>query len=290
MNKIIKQLLRKLPYIKNLSALPGHYYSPVINIEEIRRRENEIWPKPPRSIEGIELREKEQMNLLERLVPYYKEIPFSANASAKTRYYFKNDMYPYSDGIFLYCLMRVLNPKRIIEVGSGYSSALMLDTNDFCFNGQVELTFIEPFPNRLHSLLTGKDKIRLIQTAVQDVSLTVFDELGENDILFIDSTHVSKTGSDVNFLFFQVLPRLKKGVKIHFHDIYYPFEYPKELVLGDRRSWNEAYLLRCFLTHNNKFSILSFSSFLEKFQQVWLAENMPLCLASKGSNIWLEVC
>ena len=290
MNKLVKHLLRKLPYIKNLSALPGHYYSPVINIEEIRRREKEIWPEPARTLVGIELREQEQLNLLESLIPFYKEIPFESNATDKTRYYFKNDMYPYTDGVYLYCLLRALKPKRIIEVGSGYSSALMLDTNDLYFNRQVELTFIEPFPNRLHSLLKENEKIRLIQTPVQEVPLPVFDELGENDILFIDSTHVSKTGSDVNFLFFQVLPRLKKGVKIHFHDIYYPFEYPKELVLGDRRSWNEAYLLRCFLTDNNKFRILAYSSFLEIFHRAWLAENMPLCLKNNGSNIWLEVC
>ena len=129
----------------------------------------------------------------------------------------------------------------------------------------------------------------LIQTPVQDVPLDIFDKLEENDILFIDSTHISKTGSDVNFIFFEIFPRLKKGVKIHLHDIHYPFEYLKTWVLDDRRSWNEAYLLKCFLMYNSKFKILAFNSFLEKFQNLWLSQNMPLSLLSKGSSIWLEV-
>ena len=285
----IKRLLRELPYIKNLQVVPGHYYSPIINIEEIRRREKKIWSEPTKNIEGVDLRENEQLHLLERFIPYYKEIPFEASSNNRTRYYFDNGWYLFADGVFLYCMMREYNPKRIIEVGSGFSSALMLDTNDIFFGSRIDFTFIEPFPKRLNSLLKGDEKISLIQTPVQDVQFEIFDKLEENDILFIDSTHISKTGSDVNFIFFEIFPRLKKGVKIHLHDIHYPFEYLKTWVMDDRRSWNEAYMLKSFLMYNNKFKILAFNSFLEYFHNLWLSQNMPLALRSKGSSIWLEV-
>lgn len=235
------------------------------------------------------MEEDEQLNLIQSLIPFYKEIPFEVKSDGEKRYHFENPMYSYSDGVFLYCMIRKYRPNRIIEVGSGYSSALMLDTNEIYFNNRIDLTFIEPYPNRLNSLLKKNDKINLIQTPIQDVQLNVFNTLENNDFLFIDSTHVSKTGSDVNFLLFEVLPKLKKGVKIHFHDIFYPFEYPKEWVLGDRRSWNEAYMLRCFLTNNSKFKILAFNSFLDEFYKSWFTENMPLCTLNNGSNLWLEV-
>ncbi|MBF0510802.1 MAG: class I SAM-dependent methyltransferase, partial [Candidatus Omnitrophica bacterium] len=120
-----------------------------------------------------------------------------------------------------------------------------------------------------------------------DVDVSFFDELGENDILFVDSSHVSKTGSDVNHILFNILPKLNKGVLIHFHDIFYPFEYPKPWVL-EGRCWNEDYLLRAFLSYNNSFEIVVFNTFLEHFHEDWFKENMPLCLKNKGGSIWLR--
>ena len=118
------------------------------------------------------------------------------------------------------------------------------------------------------------------------MDLSVFDALSANDILFVDSTHVSKTGSDVNHLFFEILPRLASGVLVHLHDIFFPFEYPQDWVLGGR-SWNEIYMLRAFLQYNNAFRIVFMNTFLEHFHESRFADRMPLCLKNRGGSIWL---
>ncbi len=133
-------------------------------------------------------------------------------------------------------MLRILSPKKFIEVGSGFTSAVTLDTNEFYLDNKIELTFIKPNANLLKSILKKTDNINLIEKGLQDVPLDVFEQLESGDVLFIDSTHVSKIGSDVNYLFFEILPRLKKGVYIHLHDIFYPFEYPKQWILDGMNS------------------------------------------------------
>jgi hypothetical protein len=153
------------------------------------------------------------------------------------------------------------------------------------------LTFIEPYPDRLLGLFKEKDgeSTKVVAKKLQDIDLSIFAALQENDILFVDSTHVSKTGSDVNKIIFEILPMLKPGVIIHFHDIFYPFEYLKEWVLGWKGfGWNEAYLLKAFLMYNQQFSILFFNTYLSKFQREWFENNMPLCLKNEGGSLWIK--
>lgn len=296
MIKLIKKVINNLPYIKGLKSQvdllshpPGHYYSPIISKEDLIKREDKIWKKSSKNIQGINLNEVSQLRLLNGLVGYYNELPFEASVKEGLRYYYNNKMFRHFDAIILYSMIRMCKPKRIIEVGSGFSSAVMLDTNNLFFENSIKCTFIEPYPRRLKSLLFENEKIDLIEQPVQNVDVKLFEQLGENDILFIDSSHVSKTGSDVNFLMFEVLPRLTKGVKIHFHDIFYPFEYPKKWAIDKRLSWNEDYILRAFLLYNNKFKIIAFNTFFEEFHKKWFEENMPLCLKSEAGSIWLEV-
>lgn len=267
----------------------GHFYSPIPNLGEIRTRQSSIFADAGKNIEGIELNERKQLALLKKFKFYYKEMRFSEDSSSERRYYFENPMYSYADAIFLHCMIRHAMPKRIIEVGSGFSSAMMLDTNDLHFNGKINLTFIEPYPETLNSLLTAKDKksCTILSSPIQNIDLAVFKSLRANDILFIDSTHVSKVGSDVNHLFFKILPMLPKGVFIHFHDIFYPFEYPEQWVM-EGRAWNEAYLLRAFLQYNKTFEIVAFSTFLANYHRSFLAREMPLCLKNTGGSIWLK--
>ncbi len=131
------------------------------------------------------------------------------------------------------------------------------------------------------------DKHFQIQTSqIQDIDSDFFKSLNQNDILFIDSTHVSKTGSDVNYVIFNILPILKKGVLIHFHDIFYPFEYPKQWVY-EGRNWNENYLLRAFLMNNNDYKILLFSDYLHKIHKEAF-KHMPLCYNNTGGSIWIQ--
>lgn len=245
----------------------------------------------PSKIPGIDLREAEQLALLKAFEPYYDEIPFYHEKTDDLRYFFDNPAYSYSDAVFLYCMIRHLKPKRIIEVGSGYSSCVSLDTNELYFNNEIQNTFIEPYPDLVLSLIKKEDKrrINLISTDLQDVNLTLFSALEANDILFIDSTHVAKVDSDVNYVFFEILPSLPAGVYIHFHDVFYPFEYPKEWVY-ENRAWNELYMLRAFLEYNKAFRIIAFNTFLEHFYSEYFAERMPLCMKNPGGSIWIQKC
>jgi predicted O-methyltransferase YrrM len=268
---------------------PGHFYSPIPSLDEIRRDESQIFRSIPRNILGIELYESEQLNLLDQFVAYYEEMSFQAQKVEGLRYYFENPAYSYSDAILLHCMIRFLKPKRIIEVGSGFSSCLILDTNELFFGGSIMTTFIEPYPELLMSLVKemDKNKIKMIPSRLQDIDLGEFEALQANDILFIDSTHVSKINSDVNRIFFDILPRLSSGVHVHFHDIFFPFEYPKDWIY-EGRAWNEAYILRAFLQYNSAFRIVLMNTFMEHFHEPFFQEKMPLCLKNTGGSIWIR--
>ena len=270
---------------------PGHFFSPLPALEYVTEHEGEIFGAVPREIPGIDLREMEQLELLRKFQPYYDELPFSPEKSEGRRYYFDNSAYSYSDAIFLYSMIRHAKPKRMIEIGSGYSSCVMLDTNEIFFRNGIDITFIEPYPQLLLSLIKKEDRERttLISSNLQEVDLKLFTQLEAQDILFVDSTHVSKVYSDVNYIFFKLLPILPSGVFVHFHDIFYPFEYPKEWIY-ENRAWNELYLLRAFLQYNESFRIVMFNNYLETFHADYFQANMPLCLKNPGGSIWIQKC
>jgi predicted O-methyltransferase YrrM len=289
-NKLKTRL--KLEYVRrfyNSAFTNGHFYSPVISIKGIKKREAEIWKnKEIDGIPGIDLRTEDQINLVKEFTNYYHELPFKEKIENKLRYYFDNQFYSYTDGIILYSIIRHFKPKRIIEIGSGFSSALILDTNELFFDSKIHLTFVDPYPERLYSLMTreDKEKIEVIESDVQLIPLDVFRKLESGDVLFVDSTHVTKTGSDVNYILFEILPILNSGVLIHFHDIFYPFEYPKEWVLNGR-NWNEDYILKAFLMYNENFEIKLFSEYLHKHhKQIFI--DLPLAYMNHGGSLWVE--
>jgi predicted O-methyltransferase YrrM len=268
---------------------PGHFYSPIPSLAEIEQHQSKIFGTFPKSIPGVELHELEQLQLLETFCHYYQDLPFPSHKTDGFRYYFENPAYSYSDAIFLHCMLRHLMPKKVIEIGSGFSSCATLDTNEIFFNGSLELTFIEPYPDLLMSLIKKEDtkNIKVIPQRLQDVELTEFETLEANDILFIDSTHVSKINSDVNRIFSEILPILSSGVYIHFHDIFFPFEYPKHWIC-EGRAWNEIYMLRTFLQYNSNFYIVLMNTFMEHFHEPFFREKMPLCLKNRGGSIWVR--
>jgi predicted O-methyltransferase YrrM len=237
---------------------------------------------------GIDLEEDEQVARRNAFARFYAELPFPSQPTAPWRYYYENPYFSYSDGVTLFCFLRALQPKRVVEIGSGYSSALMLDTNEHFLGGSTNLTFIDPDPRRLLTLVTPADRMRsrIVDTRIQDVDADIVRGLGAGDILFVDSSHVSKCGSDVNFIVLELLPLLSPGVYVHFHDVFYPFEYPKDW-LQRGFAWNEAYLLRAFLQFNARFRIAYFSSYLEHADRDWYARVMPLCLRRPGQSLWL---
>lgn len=305
---MLSKAIKKLPFIRPLVterdqlhnqltawkrhlryAPPGHFYSPIPNLDEIRENEAVIFGAPPNSIPGVDLAEASQLQLAEEFKSYYAELPFPEHKTPSLRYYFDNPSYSYSDAITLYCMIRHAQPRRIVEIGSGHSSCVTLDTNERFFSGTIKTTFIEPYPDLFLSLIkpTDKDAIQLLPKRLQDVDPEVFRSLEANDILFVDSTHVSRTNSDVNRILFEILPALNSGVFVHFHDIFYPFEYPKAWVY-EGRAWNEAYALRAFLQFNNAFRIVFFNTYLEHFHRDFFEQHMPLCLKNPGGSIWIQ--
>ena len=297
----LKSMVKRLPIIRKLVAErdklrrdcgfmpPGHFYSPIPSLGDVRKDENRIFANATRNIPGLDLSESEQIKLLEIFSTLYASIPFQPHKTEGLRYYFENPAYSYSDAIFLHCMLRHLKPKRIIEIGSGYSSCAILDTDELFLGHSIEATFIEPYPELLLSLIKESDKsrIKIIPRRLQDVSLNEFAALEKNDILFVDSTHVSKIDSDVNRIFFEILPTLAPGVHIHFHDVFFPFEYPKQWVY-EGRAWNEMYMLRTFLQYNSEFRIVLMNTFLQQFHEPLIRERMPLCLKNTSGSIWIR--
>jgi predicted O-methyltransferase YrrM len=279
-----RQMKSEIAKWKTKFVPPGHYYSPYVDHQWIRENEDVIFNQNIENLLGIKLNDENQVLLLEKLALIYKNIQFPEEKESGYYYYYNNQYFSYSDAVTLACMIIHAKPKRILEVGSGFSSAVMADINSKYFDHSIDLKFIEPYPaERLSVLLADYTNCQIIQEFVQNVDLQVFEQLESGDILFIDSSHVSKTYSDVNFLVFQVLPRLKSGVIVHVHDIIYPFEYPREWIDTDR-AWNEAYLIRAFLQFNMEYEILLFTSFMERKYKSWYQQNMPICL--KTHELW----
>ncbi len=292
---ILRGINRKLTIIAESLKLyipPGHFYSPIVSQKEVRNDQERIFKKN-NELSGIDLNIDYQLFLLDEFKGFYNEFISQYNTvkALNLRYTPENGFYGYTDGIFLYSMIRYFQPDKIIEVGSGYSSALMADTVNLFLNNKTNLFFIEPYPeNRLLKLFPSRrDNVNINKSKVQNIPLQIFSELGKNDILFVDSSHVSKTGSDVNYILFDVLPLLKSGVIVHFHDVFYPFEYPVSHVLGNRwYSWNEAYILHAFLINNTEWEIIFWNSCIEHLHVDKLKKNFSAYFKGGSSSVWIR--
>jgi hypothetical protein len=224
---------------------------------------------------------------MRRLAAHHGLFPFRKDHDGVNRFYYDNPFFGCHDASVYFSMLLEFRPKRVVEIGSGFSSRLLLDTNERFFGGGIGVTLIDPSLAALDDLRPAADT-RMLSCPVQDAPVELFDRLEANDILFVDSSHVGKTGSDVNYYLFQILPRLKPGVIIHIHDMFWPFEYLAEWVLSDRRSWNEAYLVHAFLQYNSAFEILYWNNYAFHFLGAELREAMPLCMGNEGGSLWLS--
>jgi len=261
---------------------PGHYYSTIPSSEEVMSDRKRIF-KDEYPVQ-VDLCLEEQAKLLTGFEAYVKDFPWPVDPAPGFRYYSNNGFFIYADAFALYAMLRSRKPRRIIEIGSGFSSAVMMDTNEQFLNKSLQITFIEPYSERLQKLMRQGDHTtaayKLIEKRIQDVPVEVFDTLEENDIFFVDSSHVSKVGSDLNHILFNIVPRLKPGVILHFHDIFYPFEYPESWI-KQGIYWNEAYLLRAFLMYNKHYKVLLMNNY-------WDKKTLPAIPKFKaGGSLWL---
>jgi hypothetical protein len=270
--------------------VPGHFYSPVVDPQTVGSYVAKAMQAGPDEIAGITLDIGAMAAFWTTQHAFIAKTPFTREPREDLRYYWRDSPYPIGDAVTYRAKINVLRPRRIIEVGSGFSSACALDTLDE-IGSSASLTCIEPFPDALQRRLRPSDhaRITIINSIVQEVPLSVFDTLERNDILFIDSTHVLKTGSDVHFEFFSVLPRLKPGVAVHFHDIRWPFEYPHQFIFDRNFSWNEAYGLRALLMFNNRFKVDFYNSLFAAVHGELARQSFPDFMINAGSSIWLTV-
>ncbi len=275
-----RALLDQVP----LFAPPGHYYSPIVAPNTLPR------PLPHSAMLGVTIDMVAMEHLYRALLPHLECLALPTQQEPGTRYYVDNHMYGIGDALIYAGMIRHLRPRRVIEVGSGFSSAVLLDTLDQSPDLMTQMTFIEPYTDRLDALLRPVDhhRVRIIRSGVQDVPLDVFTQLGAGDILFLDTTHISKTGSDVNFELFEILPRLAPGVWVHFHDVFPDFEYPESWVFDENRSWNELYALRAFLQYNDVFRVRYANEDFARSHTALLRATCPRILENPGGGLWLQ--
>lgn len=271
----------------------GHFYSPVVDTADALARKSKIWPDRMPHVSGIDFNDRIHKRVLRkwfpRHLPGYDYPEHAAECSDATQFYTRNTQFSWLDARTLFVFLNEFKPRRMIEVGSGWSSLLTADVNHRRLGNSCHFQCIEPYPREF--LLNGVPGMsELITGQVQETPAELFTGLNKGDILFIDSSHVCKTDSDINYLFFEILPRLKRGVLIHVHDIFLPYEYPEEWVLEENRSWNEQYVLRALLMYSKAFSVFFGCNYAaEKFPgMVAQALALPSGTGFGGGSFWIR--
>lgn len=266
----------------------GHFHSPLPDPASVQADYERTVDASVRALPGIDLREDAQRELVMALSRFLPEMPWKEHAVAGLRYYEQNQFFPGGDAMLLYGMLRHFRPQRVVEIGSGFSSAVMLDTDELFLGGTTRFDFVEPYPDRLlHLIRRGSERRTIHRKPVQEVPLELAVGLAAGDMLFVDSSHVVKFGSDVLWILNEILPRLAPGVLVHFHDIFWPFDYPKEWYARGW-AWNEGFALRHFLTFNSRFRILCFGDWLRRHEREWLGVHMPLLPQYASGSLWLE--
>jgi hypothetical protein len=248
-----------------ISVCPNHYYWPIPDIAELKSRE---WPLT-RPLPGVELNLAGQREFAEAVVAQFaRECTFpSAAVEGDSQFHYNNGLFERVDAEVAHAMVRHYKPRRVIEIGGGYSTRLVagaLRRNAAANHCPGELITIEPAPDA--SLSNGFPGLSmLIADPVEEVDPSLFASLGEGDILFVDSSHVVRTGSDVCYECLQILPSLRPGVLVHLHDIFLPCEYPRQAVVERLCFWSEQYLLQAFLAMNQEFEVLWSASAMQWF-------------------------
>ncbi len=259
---------------------PVHFYEPIPDTQSLPET---LWSQPSELV-GIDMKDSMQLDLLRnhfsKFRGEYETVPAEPPPG---------QLWPFrgTDVLVAYCMVRHFQPRRIIEVGTGFSSLVLGQAA--AKNKTSSLICIDPFPHELVRKSNSIPALRsLIETKVQDVEMEFFSQLDSGDILFIDSSHTVKIGGDVNYLFLEVLPRLKTGVIVHVHDIFFPFEYRRDWMLEHFRFWTEQYLLQAFLTFNSDFEVLLANSYLNHYHRADLKAAFPNLRRWIGGSFWMR--
>lgn len=268
-----RRLPRTLKALRKLGVFPivDHYYEPLFNPAHLRYSLS-----LDRDLAGLDWNITEQLDLLTKFHFNEELVAFPLAYQRDLQFFYNNNFFASGDAEFLYNMIRHFRPSRIFEIGSGQSTLLAASAiqenrrNDV--NYHCRHVCVEPYENKwLHQL-----NIELVRSPVERLDKSFFDKLEQNDILFIDSSHMIRPQGDVLFEFLDVLPALKPGVLVHIHDIFTPKDYLHEWIYEDVRFWNEQYLLEAFLSFNTQFKIIGALNFLKHHYPQELAKTCPI--------------
>src|SRR5262245_19229453 len=272
----------------------GHYYSPVPDTRELEAepRRSQVWPDVPRATPGIEWSGPAQIDLCREVFAAQARLELlAAPSSDPAVYYTGNEMFPALDAWVLEAMLRHLRPARLIEIGCGFSSLVTARVNREHLDGGLDVTCIDPYPSP--AIAAGTEGISRVRAEkIQDTPLELFDTLGRDDVLFIDTSHTVKTGGDVPWIYEEIVPRAAVGVVVRVHDMFLPGDYVKEWVL-DGWGWTEIYLVHAFLAFNRAFEVVLGVQWMEQNARDVLLEAFPGLATPEhavrsGSSLWVR--
>lgn len=260
----------------SVGVLPirDQYYQPLINPAKYLQKPVDR----PRALPAIEWDIPGQLALLQQF-RYQEEllsIPFTPKEGSTHYFYYDNPSFCHADAEFLYNIIRHFKPRKVIEIGCGYSTLMSLDAEkkNLAENPAHSCTHICIEPYEMPWL--EKLPVQVVRSKVEDQPISLFTQLEAGDILFIDSSHIIRPQGDVLFEFLEILPSLKPGVLIHVHDVFSPRDYLKDWIYQEHRLWNEQYLLEAFLSFNDRFRIIGAVNMLKKDHQKALEDKCPV--------------
>lgn len=231
---------------------PVHWSSPIPNVQKLS---DDLWDGPS-ELPDIDLGIDDQLERLSTFESKYKseydEFPITEPSGDYSGFHVKNYYFEAVDAEIAYSMIREHEPECIIEIGGGNSTQVVdaaLQRND----DDCEHIVIDPEPTKKIKETT---EAKIVKADVQEVPTSVFESLGEDDVLFIDSSHVARIGSDALHEYLNIVPQLGDGVLVHAHDIFLPYEYPRPWVMQRRWFFNEQYLLRALLTNSSDYDVL----------------------------------
>lgn len=270
-----------------VNVIPANFYSNIPSIEEVRGSFEYSTRQPPYLDSGI-FDDDRMLRFLADLVPFTAEFdpPQDGDENAPAGFFWKNSQFSHSDAMSFYAMVRHLRPRRIVEVGSGFST--LVASAALAKNGSGEIVCIEPYPR---PFLTGVPGVAgLIRQPVQQLPAEYFESmLGDGDILFIDSTHTVKTGSDCLHLYLRVLPVLRSRIFVHVHDVFLPEAMPQEWALEKQIYWTEQYLLLAYLLDNPRVTVWFGSHYHLCRHPEELAAFMHGLAGTGGGSFWFEI-
>lgn len=270
---------------------PREYYT-ALNDLVFLEENRDLWHDRGMPL-GVDWDLEAQLALVRRLAPLMLELGDVPDAMppGPPSYHWKNDFWNGADALVQYSLLRDAKPRRVVEVGCGWSSLLMaraLGRNEEEGAPQTVVDQVEPYA-RKELLRALPEHWDLHETMLQRAPLELFEALGEGDVCFYDGSHVSRAGSDVNWFFFEVVPRLAPGVIIHVHDIFWPTDYPDEWIVDRGQTWNEQYVFQAFLMYNREFEPVICNSAVFRAYPAEMSEllgSLPTTLI--GGSVWMR--